>query len=177
MPVPLSPTCLDARGYMVALGTREGPVILFDVSLRPPPISRASGALSGSANGGGGDGSGSGGASVTRVYGSLAGGEGPVSAVLLDRAKVIAAGRGSRRSGGGFVVRYDFVHKGVGEVVQNKGMVFPSASITVITVKIFVNDKQTAAECGPTLIQAPGEYNLTYSYKHRGFHTFYASTR
>lgn len=121
MPVPLSPTCLDARGCMVALGTREGPVILFDVSLRPPPISRALGALSGRTNGGGGDGSGSGGTAVTRVYGSLAGGEGPVSAVLLDRAKVIAAGRGSRRSGGGFVVRYDFVHKGVGEVVLKHG--------------------------------------------------------
>ncbi|CAN0477954.1 unnamed protein product, partial [Ectocarpus sp. 12 AP-2014] len=44
-------------------------------------------------------------ASVTRVYGSLADGTGPTTAVLLDRAKVIAAGRGSRRSGGGFVIR------------------------------------------------------------------------
>ncbi|CAM9138553.1 unnamed protein product [Ectocarpus sp. 4 AP-2014] len=146
-PVPLYPTCLDACGNMVALGTREGPVLLFDTTY-------------GSGGGGGGGGSGGGGssgncrdgappaletnavagrstmtpgvaaaarvpgkaatptialagssnrsestASVTRVYGSLADETGPITAVLLDRAKVIAAGRGSRRSGGGFVVR------------------------------------------------------------------------
>ncbi|CAN0114123.1 unnamed protein product [Ectocarpus sp. 6 AP-2014] len=149
-PVPLYPTCLDACGNMVALGTREGPVLLFDIT---------SGGSGGS--GGGGGGSGGGGSSgscrdgappaletsaasersaitpraaaaaarvpgkaatpttalnrssnrsestssVTRVYGSLADGTGPTTAVLLDRAKVIAAGRGSRRSGGGFVIR------------------------------------------------------------------------
>lgn len=31
MPVPLFPTCLDACGCMVAVGTRAGPVIIFDV--------------------------------------------------------------------------------------------------------------------------------------------------
>ncbi|CAM9112831.1 unnamed protein product, partial [Sphacelaria rigidula] len=30
MPVPLFPTCIDTCGCMVALGTREGPVLLFD---------------------------------------------------------------------------------------------------------------------------------------------------
>lgn len=42
---------------------------------------------------------------VYRVCGSLSDGTGPISAVLLDRAKLIAAGRGSRRSGGGHVIR------------------------------------------------------------------------
>lgn len=43
--------------------------------------------------------------SVSRVYGSLVEGAGPISAVLLDRTKIIAAGHGSRRSGGGYVIR------------------------------------------------------------------------
>eukprot|EP00752_Nemacystus_decipiens_P007104 g6366.t1 len=169
MPVPLHPTCLDVRGCMVALGTREGPVLLFDVGPRPsgaaPPSSKeglrlpdvagagttAAAAASASATssefggstsrdhsrrdirrgggsthaasaagaaansvgtsttgrGGKGEDRGSAGssASVTRVYGSLADGTGPVSSVILDRAKVIAAGRGSRISGGGYVIR------------------------------------------------------------------------
>lgn len=178
MPVPLYPTCLDVCGCMVALGTREGPVLLFDVGRRhagaaaPPssegrlkpsadvaaapagrvPVATATAATAAAAaaagssklvgstggsgsgrdtrhggspadlanategavstststNTGGADGN-SGNAnsssSVTRVYGSLRDGTGPISAVVLDRAKVIAAGRGSRKSGGGYVVR------------------------------------------------------------------------
>ncbi|CAN0501984.1 unnamed protein product, partial [Ectocarpus sp. 12 AP-2014] len=151
-PVPLYPTCLDACGNMVALGTREGPVLLFDTTYG----GGGSGGGGGRSGGGGGGGGGSerchdgvppaletnaiaersvmtpraaaaarvpgkavtpttalagssnrsgSTASVTRVYGSLADGTGPTTAVLLDRAKVIAAGRGSRRSGGGFVIR------------------------------------------------------------------------
>ncbi|CAB1118693.1 unnamed protein product [Ectocarpus sp. CCAP 1310/34] len=142
-PVPLYPTCLDTCGNMVALGTREGPVLLFHTtngsgggggggsggggssgsyrdgaplaletnaaagrSAMTPPAARAPGkaatpttALAGSSNRSGST------ASVTRAYGSLADGTGPTTAVLVDRAKVIAAGRGSRRSGGGFVIR------------------------------------------------------------------------
>ncbi|CAN0311575.1 unnamed protein product [Ectocarpus sp. 8 AP-2014] len=145
-PVPLYPTCLDTCGNMVALGTREGPVLLFDTTSgsgggdsggggrngrsgrcrdgAPPALetnaaaersamtpraaaaARVPGkvatpttALDGSRNRSEST------ASVTRVYGSLADGTGPTTAVLLDRAKVIAAGRGSRRSGGGFVIR------------------------------------------------------------------------
>ncbi|CAN0100169.1 unnamed protein product [Scytosiphon promiscuus] len=69
-----------------------------------------SGMNTGGGGGGGSRGEGSGesaasGTRVYRVYGSLADGTGPVSSVLLDRAKVIAAGRGSRRSGGGYVIR------------------------------------------------------------------------
>lgn len=144
MPVPLYPTCLDIYGCMVALGTREGPVLLFDVgppddarSFAPPPpllggrrphletvaSSSGHGGSGGNRSGGvsndssGGSRSNSGGSSssissgrgtstsVTRVYGSLADGTGPVSSVILDRAKLIAAGRGSRRSGGGHVIR------------------------------------------------------------------------
>lgn len=167
MPVPLYPTCLDVCGCMVALGTREGPVLLFDVGPRPSggaapasskerlkpravaatagttaaaaasasPSSKLGGSTSRddsnreSRRGGsrphtataagtaasmgtstsGGTGRDGGNttccASVTRVYGSLADGTGPISSVILDRAKVIAAGRGSRRSGGGYVVR------------------------------------------------------------------------
>lgn len=118
MPVPLHPACLDVCGCMVALGTREGPVILFDVGPRdarrtgPPPmqigkrprretISSASGHGDSSGDGSGGSTR----TSVTRVYGSLADGTGPISSVILDRAKLIAAGRGSRRNGGGYVIR------------------------------------------------------------------------
>lgn len=137
-PVPLYPTCLDACGNMVALGTREGPVLLFDTTSSgggggssgrcrggtppalettaaaersamtpraaaaarvPGKVATPTTALDGSSNRSEST------ASVTRVYGSLADGTGPTTAVLLDRAKVIAAGRGSRRSGGGFVIR------------------------------------------------------------------------
>lgn len=164
MPVPLYPTCLDVCGCMVALGTREGPVLLFDVGprssgatspsskagLKPDAVaaaasassnfdgstsrddnssrgiwhggspthvasaageaastcSRASDSTSTRSRGPDGDGGSTPSSSaVTRVYGSLADGTGPISSVILDRAKVIAAGRGSRRSGGGYVVR------------------------------------------------------------------------
>lgn len=164
MPVPLYPTCLDVCGCMVALGTREGPVLLFDVGPRPsgatlPSLKgglkpravatavpatiagaaagaasskfggrdgstrgtrhggnptdvanaaeAAAGASTSASSGGAGRDSGSSASSsyVTRVYGSLADGTGPISSVILDRAKVVAAGRGSRRSGGGYVVR------------------------------------------------------------------------
>ncbi|CAM9998905.1 unnamed protein product, partial [Hapterophycus canaliculatus] len=123
MPVaPMYPTCLHACGCMVAVGTREGPVLLFDVGPQLPCEAAAAGirsasTVSSASIGGGGGGSSSGGkggdscegaASVTRVYrvyGSLADGTGPASSVLLDRAKVIAAGCGSRRSGGGYVIR------------------------------------------------------------------------
>lgn len=163
MPVPLYPTCLDVCGHMVAVGTRKGPVLLFDVGPRssaadpsspqeglmpravataatattPASSSKFGGSTSGdnsnrnirhggglahaastagaaasigtgsSCAGGGADGeSTTSCGSVTRVYGSLADGTGPISSVILDRAKVIAAGRGSRRNGGGFVIRY-----------------------------------------------------------------------
>ena len=158
MPVPLYPTCLDVCGCMVALGTREGPVLLFDVGPRPsddaPARSSREGlklrvvaaaastpskfggstcrddssrdtcgggsrdlpaSPAGATAGIGAATSGSGvsedggnktsSVSVTRVYGSLTDGTGPISSVILDRAKVIAAGRGSRRSGGGYVIR------------------------------------------------------------------------
>lgn len=142
-PVPLYPTCLDACGNMVALGTREGPVLLFDTTSSggggggvssgrcrdggPPaietnaaaersaitPRAAAAARVPGkaatptTASDGSSSSRSESTASVTRVYGSLADGTGPTTAVLLDRAKVIAAGRGSRRSGGGFVIRYD----------------------------------------------------------------------
>lgn len=164
MPVPLYPTCIDSCGLMVAVGTREGPVILFHVGPRhasgpcstmpvrkkphhetnePSPAvtstrrssSNNSGRSHGRGNrpdgqagsavralrnfsrdtastspgrvtgGGGGGGGGATATTVIRVYGSLAGGDGPISAVLLDRSKVIAAGRGSRRYGNKFVIR------------------------------------------------------------------------
>lgn len=171
MPVPLFPTCIDACGCMVAVGTREGPVILFDVGTAsgyerataagnqrgprgrgtaPSVAGCTAGGRTSTANNsnsnnfisnnifysntsggnnnsnsnsngnsgqssnsstscnGGGRGRGRGGGTTTTavsVYGSLADRLGPISAVLLDRAKVVAAGRGSRRTGGGYVIR------------------------------------------------------------------------
>ncbi|CBJ30529.1 hypothetical protein Esi_0199_0006 [Ectocarpus siliculosus] len=83
-PVPLYPTCLDACAAAARVpGKAATPTTALNRSSNRSEST----------------------ASVTRVYGSLADGTGPTTAVLLDRAKVIAAGRGSRRSGGGFVIR------------------------------------------------------------------------
>lgn len=96
MPVPLFPTCIDTCGCMVALGTREGPVLLFDLSPRDQEQEQERHHQKQQASNG---------SKVVRVYGSLSAGEGPVASVLLDRAKVVVAGRLSRRREGGHFIR------------------------------------------------------------------------
>lgn len=160
MPASLSPTCLDVRGSMVAIGTREGSVLLFDIdSPQPAPprsdnkptgsplrrkqartqesgTSRSEGfprqdrskSLSEASDNGSGSGRcsqaarvkdhrgkslfclgrkhpGSDRCSLVRVYGSPSAGGGRITAILLDRFKLIAAGGRANRDGGGFVIR------------------------------------------------------------------------
>lgn len=104
MPMSLYPTCLDACGAMVAVGTRQGPVIVFYVgpaersSKGNDPPSRQDGVDRGNQDS----------ATVYRAYGSLSKGEGPISDVVLDRSKLLAAGRCSGVDGGDGrpVIRY-----------------------------------------------------------------------
>lgn len=100
MPVPLFPTCIDTCGCMVALGTREGPVLLFDLSPRHQQPDQDQDQERHHQKQQASNGS-----KVVRVYGSLSAGEGPVASVLLDRAKVVVAGRLSRRREGGHFIR------------------------------------------------------------------------
>lgn len=87
---------------MVAVGTRQGPVIIFHVG----PTERSSkgndppSRHDGSENPQRDDRDNQDCATVYRAYGSLSKGEGPISDVVLDRSKLLVAGRCSGVDGG-----------------------------------------------------------------------------
>lgn len=157
MPMSLHPTCLDACGAMIAVGTRQGPVIVFHVGPAERSLkgndhpSRHGGGENPQRNDGGGGGN-QDCATVYRAYGSLSKGEGPISDVVLDRSKLLAAGRCSGVDGGDGrpVIRY---------VTRLCSTSYASFNLKVLTASGYPGEKRREEKEQAPLLY-PGDINF-----------------